>query len=143
MHKYNAPPGSASDIGSQMNTFFWHKKALVEAKKEMYFTPLADVTSMPKHFGKEIKVYHYIPLLDDRNINDQGIDATGVTISSADYFVSFDDLVYSFAVEADATAAAAAVNAIEAGVATKAGAGPWTVTMSKGTLVAGPRFLNC
>jgi N4-gp56 family major capsid protein len=33
-----------------------------------------------KHFGKEIKVYHYIPLLDDRNINDQGIDATGVTI---------------------------------------------------------------
>mgnify|MGYP000879285153 CR=1 FL=1 len=96
-----------------------------------------------KHFGKEIKVYHYIRLLDDRNINDQGIDATGVTISSADYFVSFDDLVYSFAVEADATAAAAAVNAIEAGVATKAGAGPWTVTMSKGTLVAGPRFLNC
>lgn len=140
MHKYNAPPGSASAIGSQMNTFFWHKKALVEAKKEMYFTPLADVTSMPKHFGKEIKVYHYIPLLDDRNINDQGIDATGATISSADYFVSFDDLVYSFAVEADATAAAAAVNAIESGVATKTGSStPWTVTMSKGRLVAGTK----
>lgn len=41
-------------------------------------------------------------------------------------------------VEADATAAAAAVNAIEAGVAVKTGAvTPWTVTMSKDTLVAG------
>jgi len=45
--------------------------------------------------------------------------------------------VYSFAVEADADAAVAAVNAIEAAVAVKTGAGPWTVTLSKGTLVAG------
>jgi len=139
MNQYNDPAGGTpSTVGSQMNEFFWHKKAIIDAKKDMYFTPLADVTSMPKNFGKEIKVYHYIPLLDDRNVNDQGIDANGATLSSDDYFVSFDDLVYDFVAEADATAAAAAVNAIEAGVAVKTGsATPWTVTMSKGTLVAG------
>ena len=142
--QYKDPKGGVpSNIGPQQLTHYYQKQALIEARKEQYFTQLADVTAMPKNMGKTIKRYHYLPLLDDANINDQGIDATGVTISSADYFVSFDDLVYSFAVEADATAAAAAVNAIEAGVATKAGAGPWTVTMSKGTLVAGPRFLNC
>ena len=137
-HLYNNPPGTDSTIGGgQMNEFFWNKKSLIDARREMYFSPLADVMSMPKHFGKRIKVYHYIPLLDDRNVNDQGIDAAGATILSTEYFVKFDALVYSFAVEADATAAAAAVNAIDAGVAVKAGAGPWTVTMSKIELVAG------
>ena len=45
--------------------------------KEQYFTPLADVTHMPKHMGKKIKIYHYLPLLDDRNVNDEGLDAGG------------------------------------------------------------------
>ncbi len=138
MQMYNDPAGgTASSVGEQFETFYWHKKALIEAKKDMYFTPMADVMSMPKNFGKEIRVYHYIPLLDDRNINDQGIDANGVTISSDDYFITFDDLTYSYAVEAGATALAAAVNAIEVGVAVKSGAGPWVVTMSKDNLVAG------
>ena len=92
MKQYNAPPGSASSIGPQMNVFYWHKKALIEAKKEMYFMPLADVTSMPKHYGKEIRVYHYIPLLDDRNINDQGIDATGATINDGNLYGSSRDV---------------------------------------------------
>lgn len=34
-----------------------------------------------KHYGKHIKQLHYIPMLDDRNINDQGIDATGANIA--------------------------------------------------------------
>lgn len=34
-----------------------------------------------KHYGKTIKRDHYIPLLDDRNINDQGIDATGASVT--------------------------------------------------------------
>lgn len=137
-HLYNNPPSTDSTIGGgQMNEFFYQKKALIDARREMYFMPLADTTAMPKHFGKRIKVYHYIPLLDDRNINDQGIDAAGATILSTEYFVKFDSLTYSFAVEADANTAVAAVNAIDAGVAVKSGAGPWTVTMSKVELVAG------
>lgn len=77
---YNDPVGgSPSSVGSQIRTDFYNKKALVEAKKEQYFGQLADVISMPKNMGKKIKRYHYLPLLDDANINDQGIDAAGVT----------------------------------------------------------------
>ncbi|MBL4703242.1 MAG: N4-gp56 family major capsid protein [Flavobacteriales bacterium] len=89
---YNNPSeageANASTIGTQFNTFWWHKKALIEAKKDMYFMPLADVLSMPKHYGKEIKVYHYIPLLDDRNTSDQGISASGAVITAAMFYAN-------------------------------------------------------
>lgn len=94
--KYNAPNTTPSTVegtgSSQMNTFFWQRKALVEAKKDMYFTPMADTVSMPKHYGKEIRVYHYMPLLDDRNVNDQGIDATGATITNGNLYGSSKDV---------------------------------------------------
>lgn len=78
---YNDPAGgNPSTIGSQVRTDFFNKKALMEAKKEQYFSQLADVTSMPKNMGKTIKRYHYLPLLDDANINDQGIDASGSVV---------------------------------------------------------------
>lgn len=87
MLKYNAPNGSPSEIegagSSQMNVFHWLKQSIVDARKEMYFSQLADVTKMPKHFGKTIKVYQYVPLLDDRNVNDQGIDAAGAVLTGA------------------------------------------------------------
>jgi N4-gp56 family major capsid protein len=132
-HLYNNPPDTDSSIGGgQMNEFFWQKKALIDARREMYFMPLADTTTMPKNYGKRIKVYHYVPLLDSRNINDQGIDASGVTIRSDRYYITLPKLVTEYAVEGDATAAAAAINAVEAGVAVKTGSStPWTVTVSK------------
>jgi hypothetical protein len=74
--------GTDSSIGPQLNLFYWQRKALIDLKKEQYFSQLADVTSMPKHYGKEIVKYYYIPLLDDRNINDQGIDATGASVGN-------------------------------------------------------------
>jgi hypothetical protein len=47
--QYNDPiGGTPSDIGKvQFNDFFYQKKALTEAAKEMYFTQSADVTAMP------------------------------------------------------------------------------------------------
>lgn len=84
MLQYNAPNTTPSTIdgedGVQMRTFFYLKKAIIDARKEQFFMPLASVTNMPKHFGKTIKVYQYVPLLDDRNVNDEGIDAEGSTI---------------------------------------------------------------
>jgi len=74
--------GSNSSIGSQIRTDAWHKQALVETAKEMYFGQMADTRTMPKHMGKTIKQYHYLPILDDRNINDQGIDANGVSTAT-------------------------------------------------------------
>lgn len=97
MLNYNAPiDGQKSTIdgagSDQMNTFFWLKKAIIESRKEQYFMPLASVTNMPKHYGKTIKVYEYVPLLDDRNINDQGIDANGVTIVNGNLYGSSRDV---------------------------------------------------
>lgn len=90
---YNDPAGgSQSTIGNQMNTFKYAKKALIELKKEQYFSPLADVTAMPKHFGKKIKQYLYLPLLDDRNANDQGLDAAGAVIADGNLYGSSKDI---------------------------------------------------
>lgn len=129
--------GTESSIGPQVHTSYWMKQALIDARKEAYFGQLAEVFSMPKNFGKEIVRMHYVPMLDDRNMNDQGIDAAGATITASQYYVQLASDGYSFAVEADATAAAAAVNAIEAGTAVKSGAvTPWLVTFSKVALKA-------
>ena len=127
---YNDPAGGTpSTIGGQMNTFYYDKKALIEIAKEQYFGQLANTTSMPKHFGKKIKKFHYIPLLDDQNINDQGIDAAGVTIAN-NWEVSLQAAAGSmtFAVEADA-------NLVVVGVAgaVKSGSGPWTITLAAST----------
>ena len=57
---YNAPNVTPSTIdkggnSSQMNTFFYLKKAIIEARKEQYFIPLASSIDMPMHMGKKIK----------------------------------------------------------------------------------------
>ena len=86
---------SSIDYGSnsnQMNTFYWLKKSLIDAQKESYFTQLADSVGMPQHYGKKIKLYHYIPLLDDRNVNDQGIDASGATYANGNLYGSSRDI---------------------------------------------------
>lgn len=97
MLNYNAPiDGQKSSIdganSDQMNTFFWLKKAIIHSRKDQYFMPLASVTNMPKNFGKTIKVYEYVPLLDDKNINDQGIDANGATIVNGNLYGSSKDI---------------------------------------------------
>lgn len=123
---YNDPAGGdESSVGTQLRTDYYYKKALVDAAKESYFSPLASVRGMPKNMGKTIKQFHYLPILDDRNLNDQGIDAAGlvggvngataqVTIIATDssgtdwYFVGEDDnATYATAVT-NATAAAEA-----------------------------------
>lgn len=97
MLNYNAPAeGQKSSIdgtgSDQMNTFFWLKKALIEARKEQYFMPLSSTLDLPKHYGKAVKVYQWIPLLDDRNVNDQGIDANGVTLVDGNLYGSSRDV---------------------------------------------------
>ena len=90
---YNDPRGGTpASIGPQQLTHYYQKQALIEARKEQYFTQLADVTAMPKNMGKTIKRYHYLPLLDDANINDQGIDAAGATIANGNLYGSSKDI---------------------------------------------------
>lgn len=107
--QYNAPPSTPSSVGTQFNTHYWDRVALIEARREQYFGQLADVMSMPKNMGKTIKKYHYIPLLDAQNINDQGIDAAGVTLASTQWFVRYPSATYSV-LNASAAAFVAAIN---------------------------------
>ena len=90
--KYNDPGTTPSSMGTQLQTHHYQKQALIEARKEQYFSQLADVTSMPKNMGKTIKKYHYLPLLDDANINDQGIDAAGVVSANGNLYGSSKDI---------------------------------------------------
>ena len=90
--QFKNPPTTPSSIGPQITNEFYQKKALIEIAKEQYFGQLADVTSMPKNMGKKIKRYHYLPLLDDANINDQGINAAGATIANGNLYGSSKDI---------------------------------------------------
>lgn len=90
---YNDPVGgSPSSIGTQIRTDLFDKNALVEARKEQYFMALSSTINLPKNFGKKIKKFQYIPLLDDRNINDQGIDASGAVIANGNLYGSSKDI---------------------------------------------------
>ncbi len=90
---YNDPAGGQpSSVGPQFNTHYWDRRSLIDAAEEMYFSPLADHKSMPKHYGKELKVFYYVPLLDDLNVNDQGLDASGATIADGNLYGSSRDI---------------------------------------------------
>ena len=114
---FNAPPGVPSSIGPQLVNEFYQKTALIELVKEVYFGQLADVTSMPKNMGKKIVRYHYLPLLDDANMNDQGIDAAGVVISMTSYYVSLPGET-TFTTQAAADTQAGVINGYLPGAAT-------------------------
>lgn len=91
--RYNDPAGGTpSTVGPQLADFYYNKKALIEVAKEQYFSQLANVTAMPKNMGKTIKQFHYIPMLDDANINDQGIDASGATVTNGNLYGSSKDV---------------------------------------------------
>ena len=89
-HIYNAPSeGAESTIGPQQYTHYWDRRSLIDAAEEMFFSPLADVKMMPKHYGKELRVFYYVPVLDELNVNDQGIDAAGAVLKNTEYRVFF------------------------------------------------------
>ena len=56
---YNDPAGgAASTIGGQFNTSYWDRRSLIDAAEQMFFSPLADVRSMPKNYGKELELFY-------------------------------------------------------------------------------------
>lgn len=88
---YNNPPTRPSSIGAQWNFYKFDKKAIIEAEEESYFGQLSSTTNMPKHYGKTIKKQIFYPILDDRNVNDQGIDAEGTAIANGNLYGSSKD----------------------------------------------------
>lgn len=96
-HLHNDPTGIngapvPSSLGGDQANAYYLKKVLVEQAKKRKFSALADTVTMPKHMGKRIRVQHFLPLLDDRNLNDQGIDARGVQIENGNLYGSSKDI---------------------------------------------------
>lgn len=148
--QYKDPAGGTpSSMGTQFRTDLYYAKALQEAAKEQYFSQKADVRSMPKNMGKKIVQYHYLPILDDRNINDQGIDAAGITIEGTQYYVTLPSATLVVANAGKAAAATAINDNIDAdgsartlataGADDSAGTGFATITLT-GSLVV--KYLN-
>ena len=99
-----------STIGRQINDKHYSRAAVIEAKRVKTFSQLGDKLTQPKHFGDKIVKYHQIPILDDRNVNDQGIDANGVVIVPGKWYAYDADGVrigeYNTSHEAKAAAGA-------------------------------------
>jgi len=76
---YEASPTNSS-IGRQINDKMWSRKAVIEAKRIKTFSQLGSKLTQKKHYGDKIVKYHDLPILDDRNINNEGIDANGVKL---------------------------------------------------------------
>lgn len=89
---YNSPDANPSSIGPQYNAYYWDRRSLIDAAEQMFFSPLADVRTMPYNYGKELRVFYYVPMLDDRNINDQGLDAAGVSYAGGNMYGSSQDV---------------------------------------------------
>ena len=83
--------GTNSSVGNQFNTYEYKRKAIIDSAQAEYFSPLGDVETLTKNYGQTMKKFHYIPLLDDRNINDQGLDATGATVANGNLYGSSKD----------------------------------------------------
>ena len=90
--QYNNPGTTESSIGSQIRTDHYDRKALIERQRERFFAPTANSVDLPKHTGKEIVKYHYVPLLDDANVNDEGIDASGTASLNGNLYGSSKDI---------------------------------------------------
>lgn len=97
----------ASTIGTQFNDKYWSRVSLTESAKKVTFGALADKLTQPKHYGDKIVKYHEIPIIDERNINDQGLDAAGAAVTGVGIWTVTDvtnNYYGTYEVEAEATA---------------------------------------
>lgn len=92
MHVYGTENPPAALKAQQLQPYAFERKALIDARKEQYFGQLSNTKAMPKNSGKTIKQYHYLPILDDRNINDMGLNASGAKYDNGNLYGSSKDV---------------------------------------------------
>ncbi len=78
--------GDTSSVGPQLNDYSFSRFAVLEAAKKKTFSQIGAQRKQQKHYGTKIKKYRKYPILDDRNINDQGIDAAGVKMTAGKWY---------------------------------------------------------
>jgi N4-gp56 family major capsid protein len=84
--------GKHGSMGPELVTEAIDRKVITEAAKKMVFSQFGGTTHLPKGQGKAISKEIILPIMDARNINDQGIDANGVTIKNGNLIGSSKDL---------------------------------------------------
>jgi N4-gp56 family major capsid protein len=85
-------PADTGQYAAQLVPYKFHRKAVIDINKDMVWQQiLSDTVGLGMHSGTKIKGYRYLPLLDDRNINDQGIDAAGLQIENGNLYGSSKD----------------------------------------------------
>lgn len=94
---YNDPAGgtqsSVDGAGSgQINEKAYWRKAIIEHAPDIVFSRQTSTKEIPSNFGKSIEAYLHFPILDDRNQNDQGIDAAGATYANGNMWGSSRDI---------------------------------------------------
>ena len=77
---------ATSSIGAQINDKFWSKVAIKEARKMRVFSQLGDKLVQPKNYGDKLVKYHELPIIHALNVNDQAIDANGVSLVSGKWY---------------------------------------------------------
>lgn len=88
----NAVQADKSSIGDQIRLDIFIRQAMEELAKERVFTQMSGVYNLALHSGKTIKKFHYLPVLDDRNVNGQGIDANGTKTTNGNLYGSSKDV---------------------------------------------------
>ncbi|MFB6349636.1 N4-gp56 family major capsid protein [Moraxella marmotae] len=88
---YNNGQNPTSVGATQLNPHVFERKALLDALEESYFGQLADSRTMPKNSGTAIKQYRYVPIIDDRNSNEMGLDAKGAKYAHGNLYGSSRD----------------------------------------------------
>lgn len=90
---YNDPRNDKpSSVGPQAKTAYFERRAVKSVEEEMYFSQMGTPVRLPKNTGNTLQCYVEVPILDDRNINDQGIDASGKKIKDGNLYGSSRDI---------------------------------------------------
>ena len=84
--------GKHGSMGEEVITEALDRKVITEVAHKMVFSQFGDTTKLPLNSGKAISKTIILPIMDERNINDQGIDANGVTIIDGNLLASSRDL---------------------------------------------------
>ena len=111
---------ATSSIGAQINDKFWSKVAIKEARKMRVFSQLGDKLVQPKNYGDKLVKYHELPIIHALNVNDQAIDANGVSLVSGKWY-AYDSAgamtgnTAGYATKELAKAAAGATGSIKSG----------------------------
>ena len=111
---------ATSSIGAQINDKFWSKVAIKEARKIRVFSQLGDKLVQPKNYGDKLVKYHELPIIHALNVNDQAIDANGVSLVSGKWYAydsagAMTGSTTGYATKELAKAAAGATGSIKSG----------------------------